>query len=233
MRIIDKQKDFYDFYQGMYRDDSIVFDRTDSFELTKKIFCEHLQYGYHRNRFYLGQDRPQEIFVLLQVCNTFWLFMVDVTKTTSYDTVKDYTIELITCWKNYNKMSRLIKLDIIEFGFSIYALFKYRVPDKQKLLSKINDLTRMIDDGDFKIIHTIDRHTIRKDGGEQIEKHIPLLKSSGMAQCIFPLDIYLAFEEYFSLEKSSKERKESVGLTNNEKVENHGFDLKKSFRGKQ
>ena len=64
------------------------------------------------------------------------------------------------------------------------------------------------------------------------EKHISLLKSCGLASCIEPLDIYLAFEEYFSTEKTAAERTESAGLTDKERIENHGFDLKESFRGK-
>ena len=42
MRIIDKNTDFYDFYQGIYRDDTITFDRTESFLLTKELMCEDL-----------------------------------------------------------------------------------------------------------------------------------------------------------------------------------------------
>lgn len=29
MRIIDKNTDFYDFYQNIYRDDSVTFDRCE------------------------------------------------------------------------------------------------------------------------------------------------------------------------------------------------------------
>lgn len=69
------------------------------------------------------------------------------------------------------------------------------------------------------------------DGTEK-EKTIPLLIASGYKDCIDPLDIYNSFEEYFSLEMSSTERTESVGLTDKEKITNHGFDVKSSFRGK-
>ena len=65
-----------------------------------------------------------------------------------------------------------------------------------------------------------------------MEKHIPLFKACGIADYIDPLDMFLTFEEYFSLEKSSIEKTESVGLTDIEKVGNHGFDTKTSFRGK-
>lgn len=60
LRIIDKNTDFYDYIQGIYRDDTVVFDRTDSFILSKDMVCSKL----HR--------APE--FLLLQVCNTFWLF---------------------------------------------------------------------------------------------------------------------------------------------------------------
>ncbi|MCR4616974.1 MAG: hypothetical protein K5669_02170 [Lachnospiraceae bacterium] len=42
MRIIDKQRDFYDYLQDS--SDRIVFDRRGSFLLTKEIFCEGLRY---------------------------------------------------------------------------------------------------------------------------------------------------------------------------------------------
>jgi hypothetical protein len=67
MRIIDKNTDFYDFYQNIYRDNSITFDRTDSFMLTKDIICSKLNYQFNSK---VNNKR----FALLQVCNTFWLF---------------------------------------------------------------------------------------------------------------------------------------------------------------
>ena len=39
MRIIDKNTDFYDYYQNIYPDDSLIFDRTDSFLLSKEDLC--------------------------------------------------------------------------------------------------------------------------------------------------------------------------------------------------
>jgi len=82
-----------------------------------------------------------------------------------------------------------------------------------------------------------DRVNITQKGLSPFDKRdepaIPILSELGFAGCINPLDIYLAFEEYFSMEKTVNERSESIGLTNDEKVENHGFNLKDSFRGKQ
>lgn len=236
MRIIDKNTDFYDFYQNIYRDNSVTFDRTDSFLLTKEIMCEYLSV-----RRYKFLDRLEPInFVLLQVCHTFWLFMVEITAEKSGWMPTEYKIELLKTWKNYHKQRRMIALDIIDFNYDADRLIhqdKYWSRyDKAKIVRRADTLAELIDRNDFKIRESIDCHIICKSGKDdeiiRIEKHIPLLKACGIAELVDPLEIYIAFEEYFSLEKSSEERTESNGLANDEKIGNHGFDLKKSFRGK-
>ena len=42
MRIIDKNTDFYDFYQDVYRDDTFTFDRRDSYILSKEMICNKI-----------------------------------------------------------------------------------------------------------------------------------------------------------------------------------------------
>ena len=69
MKIIDKNYDFYDYLQGIYPDKTVTFDRTRSFTLTKDEVCKGLNYiTYGINK--LGQIS----YILLQVCNRFWLF---------------------------------------------------------------------------------------------------------------------------------------------------------------
>lgn len=65
-----------------------------------------------------------------------------------------------------------------------------------------------------------------------VTRSIPLFISSGFANKIDPLTIYTSLEEYFTSSIQDMERTESIGLTDREKVENHGFDPKISFRGK-
>lgn len=239
MRIIDKQTDFYDYYQNIYLDNSITFDRTDSFLLTKDMMCEYLRdtglYSRHIRR-----DDPYR-FVLLQICNTFWLFLAEIKKTDEYDRPLDYTMELITTWKNYDKQRCLTKFDIISFGQDIRRSLRQKkntsMYDRSKIFDRANVLAQAVDWDNYNISKSINRHVIYKGGflygeNEKIEKHIPLLKACGISRCVDPLEIFLAFEEYFSLEKSSKERTTSVGLTDEEKITNHGFDAKTSFRGK-
>lgn len=232
MRIIDKNTDFYDFWQDIYRDSSITFDRTDSFVLSKDIMCDYIRAS--QDRFYTVKDFEQQ-FVLLQICHTFWLFLVEVTKKTDYDRPTEYTVQLVVTWKNYHKPRCLIRLDLISFGYKVDHLLGRRYDnhkyDSEKVSSKTNVLISAVNSNDYRINVTIDKHTIYKGDNTKEEKHIPLLKASGMASCMESLDVFLAFEEFFSLEKTATERTESAGLTNNEKISNHGFDIKTSFRG--
>ena len=235
MRIIDKNTDFYDFWQGIYYDPLTTFDRTDSFLLTKEILCDHLYICRCRYRYRTGKW-PQD-FMLLQIGHTFWLFLVDITKETAQDRPTDYAIALITAWKNYDSKRRLIALDIIDFGYEIQKLLCGRkwVRGKfetDKVIGRAPDLIQAVNTGNYRVLDSIDRHRIYSGDGTVTEKHIPLLKACGISACVDPLEVYQAFDEYFSLEKTRTERTESVGLTDKEKVSNHGFDVKTSFRGR-
>jgi len=213
MRIIDKNSDFYDYYQNIYYDNSIVFDRTNSFLLTKEGIC---------NSIFSSEDNH---YLLLQICNTFWLFSLRIIKRNQYNHPIDYTIELLKTWKNYEKEKKLINLSIISFSFS----YKYKDYDEKT----INSLSQRIDTNDYKIQRDLTESMIYQDfktSFKKIKKNIPLLKACGIANCVNPFDIYLSFEEYFSLKKESLERREPIGTTDIDRLENHGFDKKTSFR---
>ena len=231
MRIIDKNTDFYDYLQNVYKDDSLTFDRTDSFELTKEIMRETIRYSHRYNKY---------VFCLLQVCSTFWLFLLEITKQDDlYEIPKEYSVELLSSWKNYNKPRKLIQVDTIRFDWEVLHRFQHynygfmrSEYDKQSILNNVSVLVQAVNLNNYRVEYSADRHIIRNGDGSQFEKHIPILKSCGMAAWIDPLVIYLSIEEYFSLEKQSTERDSSIGITDKEKVENHGFDTKTSFRGK-
>ncbi len=234
MRIIDKNTDFYDYYQNMYLDNSLTFDRTDSFILSKDDLCGYL----HVDKYTLEGDFE---YLLLQVCNNFWLFLVTINKINKDRRVEDYTVELLSSWKNYNKPRCLIKLDVTSFGwdirFELITSFnswhsRSRDIEKKKVIEKKSILVDAVNMNNYQIENRIDKQRVNIGGNEWVEKHIPLLKSCGLASWIDPLSIYLAFEEFFSQEKTASERSESIGLTDKERIENHGFDLKESFRGK-
>ena len=226
MRILDKNTDFYDYFQNVFRDNTFTFDRTDSFIVTKEIMCKHLclPRWYPRLR---SKDEKYHNFVLLQICNTFWLFLVEITKIDDFDNPKDYKIELVTTWHNYNKKRVLITLDIIDFKYSIRGNDLSKVHEKEDLLRQTVDMN------DYMLRSRINKYNICYGDFTETEKHIPLLKACGIGNLIDPLDVYLAFEEYFSLEKTSSERRDPIGTTDKDKIESHGFDAKISFRGKQ
>ena len=218
MRIIDKNTDFYDYYQDIYKDDTLVFDRRDSFLLTKELMCTYLtvpRYWTWKTKRY---EPDRHTYALLQIGHTYWLFLINMTKINQYDRVEDYEIEFMAKWHNYNKPRQLCNLDIIDFYYSI------------RTKSKVEVLVNEINTNNHKIKKSINKFTIY-NGDKKVEKHIPLLKACGIANCVDALDIYLAFEEYFSLEKTASERREPIGTTDIDKVESHGFDKKISFRG--
>ena len=230
MRIIDKNTDFYDYLQNVYRDDSVTFDRTDSFLLSKDMICENLYFHGRSSGFYSerGVCLHKEYYVLIQICNTFWLFSAEVTKIDRNDKPADYSVELVATWKNYNKPRKLIQVDLISFR---YTVIKF-IPEKRKERDK-SVFIQAIDTNGHRSDASFNKRTVTQGDGRKIEKHIPLLKASGFAPLMNPQDVYLSLEEYFSAEKQSQERTESVGITDKEKIENHGFDTKISFRGKQ
>lgn len=240
MKIIDKNSDFYDYVQYINPDDTFTFDRSDSYELTKDILCEHI---WLHGRYQFG-NKPREKtipykFLLMQIGSTFWLFLLCITKVNDVRTrAADYNIELLKSWKNYDKPRQLIKLSLISFSWKFhieeklgwfFGDYKY-----EAIIKSLDTLIKAIDTNDYAVDQVIDSHTIYigMNPPRTEERHIPLLKSCGIAAVVNPEDIYNAFDEYFSLEKTASERIDAEGTTNNDKIINHGFDTKISFRGR-
>lgn len=231
MRIIDKNTDFYDFYQNIYRDNNLTFDRTDSFILSKEDLSKAFYYDDYMYS-HLRKDRKRFSFILLQVGHTFWLLMSEILEVDTYDNPTKYNLELLTKWKNYDIPRQKIALNIIRFPYRIVSSYN----TKEKIYEKIPTIMQAVNNNEYEVYRDLCQYRFYRgdwncNGSTQYEiRHIPILKESGLASHIDPLDIYLAFEEFFSLEKTDSERRESKGLTDREKVENHGFDKRTSFR---
>lgn len=237
MRIIDNKKDFYDYLQGIYRDDTIVFDRRNSYMLKKEDFAKQFvkrkakdHYSMKYKKFIT--ENPDYNLVLLQVCNTFWLILVNCTEyfgMAYLDYCTNYKLTLLSSWKDYDRERKLIDINIVRHWFKEETL-----DDLDYIYSHQDEFQHIYPDGNSYgercITYAGYSGEIDKENPEN--NPIPLLRETGIGSIMDPLDVYLAFEEYFSLEKTKNERTESVNLTNNEKVENHGFNLKNSFRGK-
>ena len=234
MRIIDKNTDFYDYLQGTFPDQDNVFDRTKSFMLSKEMLGSCLA-------------RTEERLLLLRVGATNWLFLIDAHPSDkdyfSCPAIVDFDAELITTWKNYDRPLKLVEMSLItpSFGLrqhlvdssryldclSFYLECKY---DINRVKERIPDLQIAINKDDFRTKFNIISTAVYLS--HNAGKEIPILRGSGLAQLLDATDVFLAFDEYFSLQKQAQERTASIGITDKEKVINHGFDAKTSFRGK-
>lgn len=205
MRIIDKNKDFYDYMQYKYFDDTFTFDRTNSYIMTKEDIISYLPLSIR------GTKKPY--YVLLQICHTFWLFELTVAfSDTCYKPI-DYSLSLFATWSNFNSKREMLKLSSIEFRWGV----------------KPNDYIYLIDTNDYNEHHIYNKFYIYK-GNDKEERNIPILKDIGIASVVNAFDIYNALEMYFSEEKTANERTEAIGATNDDKIVAHGFDTKTSFR---
>lgn len=223
MRIIDKQHDFYDYFQDPT--DRIVFDRRGSFLLTKEIFCEGLRYQrYHSDSRYR--------LVLLQCGVAYWLFLVTITEKDLHDRVFDYDIELLKNWKNYNRPNELIKLSVVSFNIGIWNYIFHDI-DPEKVRKRVDDLMNAVDQGNYRFEYNLGRYVKITDYKNTLKKeiqNIPILKACGIAELVDPLSLFCAIEEHFSMDKTASETTEAKGTTDEDKVVMHGFDVKKSFR---
>jgi hypothetical protein len=177
--------------------------------------------------------------MLLQAGASFWLFLVEILQYGKYY-ILEYDISLIEKWKNYSKPRQLMKLETISMSYKLYNYFhdpkRWSEWDKKYIIKNKEQIVRCIDNNDYNVEEDLTHETqmLKKgDGYAEIKKSIPIFKACGISQCVDPEDIYWAIDEYFALEKSSAERASSVDITDKEKIINHGFDTKTSFRGKR
>ena len=224
MRIIDKNIDFYDYLQDST--DTIVFDRRNSFLLTKQMLCDFM----YKTRF----DNLKYRFLLLQCGGTFWLFLITITEFDKWEYAKNYVIETLSFWKNYDKPNKLLDISLIEF-IHLYKYYNCKNHDFNIELMKknIKDFTDEIDRNNFRIISNFNYKEKWIDYKNSFKKEvqtIPLLKACGIGNIVEPQTIFCAIEEYFSIEKQKLETTEPKGVTNNDKIITHGFDTKISFR---
>lgn len=202
MQIIDKNKDFYDYFQDY--DSDIVFDRRGSRILTNEELNVWLLWSRHK-----AEDK----YFLLQIGYTNWLILAKPTKINrdGYGgyTIEDFSLELIEMWKDYNKS--------VDFKFGeikTYYTMEY-VTSK-----KFNHKTALIDDiklGNFEYKNNF------------TEKSPIVLNKTKLPSILNAQEVYLAIEEWLSHKKDDIVHD---SMTDKEKIVSHGFDTKSSFRGK-
>lgn len=202
MRIIDKNRDFYDYFQDY--DSDIVFDRRGSRILTN----EELNVWEIYNRY-----KVDDKYLLLQIGYTNWLILIKPIKINKddygYYSVEDFSLELIEMWKNYNKS--------IDFKFG-----EIKISHTMEYLTskKFNYKTPLIDDiklGNFEYKNNF------------AEKSLIILSKTKLPSILNPQDVYMAIDEWLSHKKDDVVHDT---MTDKEKIVSHGFDTKSSFRGK-
>lgn len=204
MQILDKNKDFYDFYQNIYIDKTYTFDRRKSVYFHKEDWNEFF-YNNERNYIYyvlqVGYSRYLYKITYLGV-STGWIMHLD-----------NYKVELVKYWKNYDNLVDFefgIAEELESYGYKNYHL-SY---EKQSIDSLYNT--------NLKKAYL---YASRLKG-----KSYPILCESGIASCTDSRQLYMDIEEWLSAQKERELRTESKDITDKQKIVNHGFDTRESFR---
>lgn len=226
MRIIDKNNDYYDYLND--NEDTLVFDRRGSRELTRREII------YIINLVMDSYYKEPNIFMVLQCGATYWLLFaegIDIRKDEFYlkETAHDYRLSVLCTWKDYDHPIKLLSLQTIMFNeMWKYNLYKIE-HHKQKIIRTLlwEEIVKATPKLQEAVIHK--EYRVYDDFST---KGYLLLKATGIPNLIGPEVMYNAIDEYFSLMKTAAESTVAEGTTNNDKIKNHGFDTKTSFRGK-
>ena len=228
MRIIDKNNDYYDYLTDPT--DTCVFDRRGSIVWGKLEFARR----YLEDQYTFNRDNKYR-FLLLQNGATFWLILATMLNTDYYK--MDYTLELLDTWKDYNKPNALMQIKTVHFNneyqFYDYKLKDYRYEDIKKAVPTLRSFI-MTNDCKYTNYIKVWKWFDFEDGKNQTHErpYFPILRATGIPTVIDPDSMFNAIEEYFSIEKTASESTVAKGTTNKDKIVNHGFDVKTSFRGK-
>ena len=216
MRIIDKNKDYYDYlaYQAD-SDDGVTFDRRGSIPLRSADFFNVLSKYVKNHRYYyrryswFWEEEPVEYNKLFAIRAGVKFFLLglklEVDETDFQNRIlKSYKMNLIKIFEDFDYRGKF--LDIV----SVY--------DSDILLNLVNKKKIK----NIKLSELIIENLGLPDG-------FYILKNIGIPSIISPEEIYYGIETYlFSLKND--QNCESKNLTDSEKIVNHGFDKKTSFR---
>lgn len=204
MRIIDKNRDYYDYLQ-CYNDD-VVYDRRNSYILTNDDILN--LYNVHSYRY----EETTKCNLLLKVGYSNWLVGVEFTKfhtdACNLKKADDYNLELIECWTDYNKCNKL-ELGCVRKDYTLEHLFSKKYDYKEKLVESIKR-------GSYEYIKCF------MSDHEKI-----IFNKTKIPSVVKAEDLYNGFDEYLS---HLKDDVATDNMSDIEKVESHGFDKKSSFR---
>lgn len=212
MQILDKNKDFYDFYQNIYIDKTYTFDRRKSVYFHKEEW----------NDIFFNSARDY-IYYVLQVGYSRYLYKItyiDVSKATVFvpSHLDNYKVELVKYWKNYD--------NLVDFEFGIAEeLESYGYKNNNSRYDRSKYEQQNIDSLYNTELKKAYLYASRLKG-----RSYPILCESGIASCTDSHQLYMDIEEWLSAQKERELRTESKDITDKQKIVNHGFDARESFR---
>lgn len=125
----------------------------------------------------------------------------------------NYKVELVKYWKNYD--------NLVDFEFGIAEkLERYGYKNNSSRYEKQN-----IDSLYNTELKKTYLYASRLKG-----RSYPILYESGIASCTDSHQLYMDIEEWLSAQKEKELRTESKDITDKQKIVNHGFDTRESFR---
>ena len=223
MRIIDKNRDFYDYLQGIYPDNLITFDRRGSFVIRKNDFMRLLvpqdiqpYSGRICHRYNLNTANTD--YLVLQAGYHYWIIAVKITETIGDGVCQvcaNYELKLLDHAIDYSKPAAA--------PISIRLIDDYKLPFK----TDTEYIIRAIKNNECRSVDVVHRLTRVYNNTPY-----PIVADLGIGALVNAEDVYFALDEYFSKQITNNERTESTDITDKEKIINHGFDTKTSFRGK-
>ena len=231
MNILCKEKDYYDYVGYQNGSEDVIFDRrnfylfensenvaNDTFKVYPKCTEKQLAQRILEDKHFTF-DR---YMLALQAGYNVYVFRLQ--DIISGDVEFEY-IGMRKCYElKFNLPLGFHKLDVCNFGRMVWKdykqLWSLRKSGKEKNFELESFLQGNPANWKFKPLFA--------DSYEEVND-IPILKSTFVPKYIDAQEIYCAIEEWLIAQHNDVDQ-ESKGLTDVDKVVNHGFDKKSSFR---
>ncbi len=208
MYIIDKNKDYYDYYSYIYGvDKKVVYDRRGSTILDNTALVT-LSEGYNPI-----QDKKSVRFILLEVGYVQYLiklFNFVIECKLFGPEIKDFSVELVNTFTDFkHRFTTPISIR----GVNIYQYFNWRTwkdPDKR--------YSHLVSGKYDEVIGRLYENTIEN----------PIISSTKLTGLLDVQKVWIELQTYISSLDNDKDC--STDMTDVERAEIHGFDKKTSFR---
>lgn len=202
MYIIDKNTDFYDYYSHIYGvDKQIIFDRRGSIILDN-LYCVYPSYCHIK-----------ESFCLLEIGYKQYIFCMKNFVFDKLRDIKSFTVDLIY---EYNNNQHFFKKEISLIPLSYYFPYEWKLLARKKGKRTYEHILKPY----------IDIKDLHYNESDIIE--LPILKNTQFVKFLNPESVWMDINTFISSKKNDKNI--DIINTDKDKVINHGFDVKSSFR---